>query len=776
MNDQKSNFTKEQIILKDIFKIFSKDHIFKTVSIMALSLALGLLYIKFKVPVYTSHAQLKLNIQDQNARNQDDDLVQELHTSGISSLETELDVLRSDILLSKVLQKVSNGVKYYFVGKVKKSEFYLNTPILVKNIKIYDKKTFGQTFIFQAKGEDRFTLSLKEPLFGKNIIAEELKGKTFTYNQKITTKYFSFEIENINVNPDSKYEFNILYKPLQIRDSNKQLNIQPASADSSVINLTYEDTDPYRARDFLNYLTKAYINQNIEDKSKTTTNILKFIDQQIEEAKNKLQISSDNLKEYKSKNNIIDIDTKSQEIMEKTVERTRLLEEAKIAYNSFKILKKELDNGNYSALDGLGNEYPSLVTLSTSLQTEMANKDALLAELTPNHPDVKQANQRVNSIINSIKNVANGIEENLRSRVNSLQNSVNQVNNLMKNLPTSEQKLVILERVFRVNEELYSYLLQRKSELSILKASKVSDINILGKPSVALKPTSPNKKLVLITSIFLGLLLSFLSTILFSSRKIKSVEDLTKKTDIPLYGVIPYVDSEDYNKAYVLNDNTSPASEAYRAIRANLDYISVEKKSKVILVTSSVPHEGKTVVSSNLASVIGMSDKKVVILALDLRRPQLHHKFSLPNNIGMSDVLSGKATLKEAIWEHSKYKNLHIVTSGSIPPNPAELLSSNKMKEVIDELRKEYDYIILDTPPVNYVSDATVLFKYSDFNLFVVRSGFTSDKYIKSLNILIESLNLKSNGIILNSVKKADNKFDQFDKKYLNFEANDLSQ
>jgi len=188
------------------------------------------------------------------------------------------------------------------------------------------------------------------------------------------------------------------------------------------------------------------------------------------------------------------------------------------------------------------------------------------------------------------------------------------------------------------------------------------------------------------------------------------------------------------------------------------------------LVTSNIPNEGKTVVAANLASVIGMSEKRVIILSLDLRRPEMHHKFGLSNKVGMSDLLAGKVSLKEAIWEHAIYPNLNIITSGRIPPNPAELLSSNKMKSVIEALKKEYDYIILDTPPINYVADAVTLFKLADINLFVVKSDFTEVKHINEFNKLVEKLSLENVGIILNSVKKKYNNLEQFDYKYLYYE------
>ncbi len=762
----------EFISFGSIFRMFNKRNILRTILTTLLFIFLGLLYAFFAKPIYTVDTQLKLDITDRQANNnQNNDLIQDLHASNISSLETELDVLQSDLLLSKVLNKVSDNIRYFQVGRVKKTEYYKNTPILLHNVEIFSKNIFAQTFFVTPIDQNHFKIQVKDSIFKKNRYNRGIKGKLFSYGDTVKGIDFSFRVENIRAKAGEKYAFNILYKPQLIKDTRRHLNVRPASADSSVVNISYDDVNPIRAKEFLEYLTQDYIELNIESKSKTTTTILKFLDNQIDNIKDKLKLSSDKLKGYKKENELISIDAKSGEIVDKLVEIGRELEQAKVALKSFSILKHDIDRGNFSSVGAFSNEYDILGTLMVNLETARTDRDLLLSTLTKAHPDVIVANERVQNIIRSIKSVTSGIQANLEQRVRELQRLYDKENLEMKKLPTDEQNLANLERVFRVNEDLYSYLLQRKSELTLLKASKVSDIQVLGEPSIPFKPTKPKKKIIFITSLFLGLLASFILSVLKFHKKIKSVDDLTSKTDIPLYGVIPYVDDEEqYNRAYVLQDSNSMAAEAFRSIRANLEYVTNQEddeNSKVILITSSIPNEGKTVVAANLASVIGLSEKRVIILSLDLRKPELHKKFGIPNDIGMSELLSKKASLKDAVWKHSKYENINIITSGRIPPNPAELLSSKRMAELIRELRSEYDYIILDTPPVNYVSDAMVLFKYSDINLFVVKSDFTDEKYIDGINMLKESLKIRNVGIILNSVKKADNRLEQFDKEYI---------
>lgn len=273
------------------------------------------------------------------------------------------------------------------------------------------------------------------------------------------------------------------------------------------------------------------------------------------------------------------------------------------------------------------------------------------------------------------------------------------------------------------------------------------------------------------TALFFGLVLSMLLAYFRRDHKIYSIKDIEKQSHLPVFGEIPYIEDQKlYNSVYVLTNPRSVASEAFRRIRVNLEYTTTPQKSKVVMVTSSVPNEGKTVVAANLAAVIGMSEKRTILLSLDMRRPEMHYKFKLSNKIGISDVLAGKADLKDVIWQHEVYPNLNIITSGRIPPNPAELLASHRMKEVLEELRKRYDYIIIDTPPVNYAADAMVLIKYVDITLFVVKSGFTELRYLKELEALIKKMHIEHYGIVLNSVKNKYASRKNFDKKYIYYE------
>jgi capsular exopolysaccharide synthesis family protein len=765
----------ESISLLSLFSIFKKENIVKTAIITSTFMLFGVLYLLFATPKYISHISLEVDTLNQNIP-RENDLISAINLPALTDVETEMDVLNSDLLLSKVLSKISDGVKYFDLNGFKKSEYYKDAPFRVEDIFVTKKSIFNKMFEITPLNEGSYKISevvsfkdrLKELLPFNKSKRVRLKDKVANYGESVKADGVEFKVIKNGTIKKGRYGFYIMYQPNFIKDTRKNLNIRPASARSSVITVYYEDTDPYRVRDFLNILSREYINQNIYKKAKNASMTLNFLDSELLKVKKQLESSSNRLREYKERNNLIDIDTNSQLVIDKLVEYDREYARAKLQYRSFLALKKDLERGNYSAVAGFSDEYPILEGVVEELQTALNERATLLSNFTANHPDVIAVDRRISSIKRSIRNIVNGIESTLKKSFMEYETLVKRESGELKSLPQKEQDLANLQRLFSVNENLFSYLLQRHSELSLIKASKVSDVRVLDVANVELRPSKPNKTIVLMTSLFLGLFFSLLASLIKFKRVINREEDIKAITDIPIFGIIPYVkDREKYNKAYVLSDPSSGASEAFRAVRENLTYMVTNNRSKVLLLSSMMPNEGKTVTSANLAATLSMGDKSVILLSVDLRKPELHKKFGLPNRVGMSELLANKADLKEVLWQHNRYKNLHIITSGQIPPNPAELISSDRMAELIRELRSMFDYIVIDTPPINYVSDAISLFKYADINLFVFRSEYSRESSVIELDRLTKRLEIENVGIILNGVKKRYTNKRYFDERYI---------
>jgi capsular exopolysaccharide synthesis family protein len=253
----------------------------------------------------------------------------------------------------------------------------------------------------------------------------------------------------------------------------------------------------------------------------------------------------------------------------------------------------------------------------------------------------------------------------------------------------------------------------------------------------------------LILGLILGIAYAFLRE--FVDDTIRDEEDINRGTSVGIVGAIPSIKREKKGILKVFESPKSRVTEAFRSIRTNLQFIAPGATSQVIVVTSTVAGEGKTTIAANLGGVISMTGKRVIVLNLDMRKPALHERFDLPNLKGMSTVLSYHGSLSEVI-QQTKYENLHIISSGPVPPNPSELIQNERMEEVINMLRGEYDVIILDTPPVGLVVDAYTLMHLADATMYVVRANYAKRGFLKNVEKIYRTEGIKGVGIILNDM------------------------
>ena len=343
------------------------------------------------------------------------------------------------------------------------------------------------------------------------------------------------------------------------------------------------------------------------------------------------------------------------------------------------------------------------------------------------------------------------MKESIKEKKKLIERSIAEQQKLLNKLPTDERVYGELQRKFVVNEKIYSYLLEKRLETAVIKASTVSKNRIIDSALVPEMAIKPKRKIIVLVGLILGLILGIALAFLraFLDDRIKEEEDVTSKTDIPLLGSIPHV-KKDSDKLKVFLSPKSAMAEAFRNLRTNLQFMSRKYSSHVIAVTSTVGGEGKTTVCINLGGIMSMVDKKSIILNLDMRKPTLHEKFGIQNGLGMSTLLSGNTTLANVI-QKTEYENLDIITSGPVPPNPSELIQGEIMEKLLAKLREVYDVIILDTPPVGLVTDARILMHLADTSIYVLRVDYSKKEYLRNLERLSKE-DISGLGILLNDV------------------------
>ena len=364
---------------------------------------------------------------------------------------------------------------------------------------------------------------------------------------------------------------------------------------------------------------------------------------------------------------------------------------------------------------------------------------------------------------NQMEAVKNVLLENIATAKTALQydlavvsSKINQTESTIKQLPEDQQELIKIKRKYDLSDNIYSTFLQKRSEADIVKAANLSDIHFIDPAKdVGGGLIGPKTSVNYVLALFMGILipLLFVFAVFFINNSVQNAEDISKMTQIPLIGVVG-VNKDNTNLA-VFDKPKSALSESFRAIRSSLQFLYKKQNvdgAKTLMITSSISGEGKTFCSINIATVFALSEKKTVIIGLDLRKPKLAEEFNLSNDVGVVNYLIKQKTVDEII-NHTHIPHLDVILSGPVPPNPAEMIMSEGMGELIQELKQKYDYIILDTPPVGLVSDALELAQYCDVTLYIVRQNFTKKEMISLLNNRVKRGELNNTSIILNGLE-----------------------
>jgi len=542
----------------------------------------------------------------------------------------------------------------------------------------------------------------------------------------------------------------------------RNLSVHPIVLDSSIIEVRYRDTTPQRTQAFVTKLLEGYILQNIEQNTLKVSRTIDLITSQLQEAKERLALSERNLEHFRKKNLLFNTHDKMSATESELRDLDREYRDIGFSKKVYEDIAPKIRSG-----EGIGDiviDDESIMKLVVEYEDAKTKRQGLSATLTPKHPDVLALNAKIDTVHRRLKSKLLYQLDTFNERQKAIKVSINKLNRLLRTLPGKDAKLSNFQRKFDIDSQIYTDLLAEKSKVTtqVIKAQNFN--RILDEASLPNYPVKPKKIIYMIIGIILAAMGAFLIVVVrnFFDVTIKKSKDITRRYKLPLFGVLPYVESDNYNKIYVLDDANMIAAESFRQVRVNLEYSGNRESNggKVILVTSSVANEGKTTFAANLAVTQGMLEKRVIIINLDLRLPQLHQKFKLENSVGLSDVLAGKVRLRDVIQSYTpenstkKIHHLDIITSGIIPPNPSELLESERLNKVLAALRERYDYIIIDSAPLLNVSDTHVLTSKADVVLFVLKSEFSKYEYVDYIEKFVAQRNLGSVGVVLTAVKQ----------------------
>ncbi|MDT8346458.1 MAG: polysaccharide biosynthesis tyrosine autokinase, partial [Flavobacteriaceae bacterium] len=522
----------------------------------------------------------------------------------------------------------------------------------------------------------------------------------------------------------------------------KNMNVNPKTPGSSVLSLSLSGTNKTKLVDYLNTCVEVLSEDQLERKNLFATRTIEFIDKNLQDKADELKQIEEQLKEFRQKNPTY-IDTENASINERLTAleiQKRAVEQKVDYYNTLESYLKA-DKNDYS-----GVQAPSVVGIEEANIVQNVAKILELSERRKRFEySAREGTLILKEVDRDIQSVKDVLFENiitsrqlLNKEINRINSEMYRVNQQFVSLPQEQQDLLNIQRRYDINERLYNNFLAKRSEAGIVKAANVSDIMVIDEA----KDTGggrigPQTQINYIIALMFGFFVPFtvLFLITFFDTKIDNPQMLERITSIPLIAVISKY-SRAKNNLVVYEHPQEPISEAFRGLRSSL-YFNFRKQkiegAKTILVTSTIPGEGKTFTSINVATVLAMGNKKTLLVGFDMRKPKIFDDFGLDNSVGVVDYLVDKKPLDEVIRKTS-IPNLDLITSGMVPRNPSELLMSESLEEFMEEIKREYEFIVFDTPPVTLVTDASELFRFTDVSLYVVRQAYTPKGMLQHIN------------------------------------------
>ena len=704
-------------------------------------------YAYFLPNVYRATASVKVGLdEDAYAK----DVISMAMGKGAVNAATEKDLIKSRYLSELALKNVDFRQHYYTTIDFREVELYKSAPFEVNM-----SKGYGISFDLSVVDDKSYRLGVKELTLPDGRVLDY--DQIHKYAEEVKTDTFELKVLRKEKLDNKEYRFVIDEKRRSFGRVFATQNLE----NSTILQISVEDTVPLRAQEYVNALAEAYVKQNIENKTREAVQRLSFIKDQLANVSQDIKISASNLEAFRKESKIVDVEHTSETVATRLDSYESELMEVLLKekmINSFYTQIKKSNSMETISVEGVEDKESILAELLQKLQDAVVERKELRADYTNLHPLVMKLNRKINQLKSTIINTTKNLVENTKRKKELLIKSIEKQRAVFNTLPENARKYSQLESKFKMNEEISAYLMKRKSEAEMIKASTVSKNRMLDHallPQVAVKP---KRESIVLMGVFLGIVFGVLLAlvIILLDTKIKDESDISKITSYPVLGLIPHFENDEKSwkgKVKVFEAVKSAVAESFRHLRSNLQFIQKKEGSQVILLTSTVGQEGKTTISVNLAAIMSLAKKRTVVINLDMRKPTLHERFDLPNQIGLSELINGRAKLQDVI-QNTRYPYLDIISSGAIPPNPSELIQSDTMYEILDALKQGYEMIILDTPPIGLVTDAKELMHYVDINIYIVRAGYSKKEFLENLKKFDHIEKIPNLGIVLNDVKR----------------------
>lgn len=714
------------------------------------TMTFGFIYLRYTKRVYQSSAIIQ--IQDEN---QGSEILDLGDTKAKRTLSTNVEFLKSPMLFAKALEKLPLGMTFYNKGSILSSQLY-NGQKKYDSLSIFNPSIFGTTINLRAEEK------------GYEIVYT-CNGKDYkfpvVFNKKIVTPHFSMVLRNHD-DLLSVLKSNSVY--FVINDINRltsemisSVTITPLNQEAQTIEISYQSNNAVLSRDLVESLVDRFFIYDELVKKQGADNVINFLNSQLDSLSTQLRKSRDSIIFFQQKNKINDPNTAGDRLVQRVSDVEDQLFKVNDDLKELQHISRKINTATTSALledvliQIMNEDYTEALSGQIAeLQQLYESKEKLLNKVQRDNPEITIYNNRIKRKVEEIKKSILFVVQKTQRIYNDLLIRRDELEAEYLSIPEKKIEFSKLTSTEELYDKYYSMLMDKKAQYAITNAGYQPGGRILQAASLNNTPVSPRSILIYILCTIVGLILGGIALFIkvLMHNKIESAEDVRRLLGerVNILGELPQMEmNSEFSQIKIEKNSNTQVGELLRGIRANLNF--VKPGYKTISITSTVPGEGKTFVALNLATVIAMSGLKTIIVDLDLRKPKIHFAFDLTNTSGVSNFLAGQTEL-QAIIKNTKYENLDLLTSGTVPPNPSELFLSKQFDILLEELEKQYDVIIMDTPPVGIVTDGLRILSKVEVPIYVFRADYSKKEFTKKTKEILSLLKMRSVNVIVNGI------------------------
>lgn len=711
-------------------------------SLVIIALGCAKLYLRYAVPVFESTATILL--KDESKGTENSEILSSSHIFGSKKIvENEIEVIRSRTIMKNVVKNLGLYAPVFVDGNISAMSAYVYSPIkiLLKNPD-------------SLKPTDRIYFNYDRE---RNQVI--IEGKPYIFNQWVDSKWGM-----IKFMPNNRYQEPGEKKPLFFYLSDVKgiangliggLDASAASKMSTIINLTLYDQVPQRGEDILNEVIDVYNSVAMDDKRKFAQNALSFVNERLRIVVNELDSVEATIQRYKATKGIVDISEQGKLFLQSVDVNDQKVSSMDVQLSILDQVQKYVQDKNSGS-----NLMPSTAGLTDGVLSQLllnlsnaeSTYDKSIRTKGENAPDMIALRNQIEKSKTTILDNIRSQRDNLNASRSNLANTSDRYSSMLRAIPQKERELIEISRSQSIKNGIYQFLLQKREDAGLSLASTVSDSRLVDNAESGTIPVSPKKNLIYGIALLLALSIpvGYVSVKDLFSKKILFRSDIVDLLSFPIIGEIVHNTSKE---DIVIGDGDRTfIGEQFRQIRSSLSYIGVGATKKKVLITSSISGEGKTFVAANLAMSLALTEKKTILLELDLRKPRLAQIFNIKSQLGIADYLRGRANLEQIIHKAGDKENLFIISAGNEVANPSELLLNGRLEEMLIHLEGKYDYIIMESGPVNAVTDPLIISNLCDATLFVIRYNVTSREQLTILKDHLKVRELKNAAIIFNGI------------------------